>query len=92
MNIRLISFFVLTAFLAEPALASSTSGSSSILTLFTTIENQMRLVATVVMTCIISWAGYCVMARGQTLNEVGKLIIGGILIGASGWIASLFVG
>ena len=91
-SLRVISFFALAVLAAEPALAASSTGTSSVLTLFTTIENQMRLVATVAMTCIIMWAGYCVMSRGQTLNEVGKLIAGGIMIGAAGWIAALFVG
>lgn len=89
---RFVSLLILAALAAEPAFAASSTGTSSVLTLFTTIENQMRLVATVAMSCIIMWAGYCVMSRGQTLNEVGKLIAGGIMIGAAGWIASLFVG
>lgn len=79
--------------ICDPSFASSTAGNGqkNILSIFQTIDNQVRLVATTVMGILWAVAGFKVTQRGQTVEENSKLIIGGIMIGAGGWLASLLV-
>ena len=78
--------------LCEPSFAASTSsGSTNILSIFQTIDNQIRLCASVVMGILWAVAGFKVANRGQTVEENSKLILGGAMIGAGGWLASLLV-
>ena len=44
-----------------------------------------------VVTIAVCWAGYKVIWGGSAIQEVGPLVVGAILIGASPWVAELLV-
>lgn len=73
------------------AVAAPGGGTTSVETLFGTIKTTMENVSLVVVTIAVIWAGYKVLFQGNQLQEVAKPLIGGIMIGAAGWIASLLV-
>ena len=52
----------------------------------------MQTVSLVVVTISVMWAGFRVLFMGNAFQEVAKPLLGGIMIGSAGWIASLFVG
>lgn len=86
-----ITAAVLCLIVCDPSFASSNNGQANILSIFQQIDNQIRLVATVLMGILWAVAGFKVATRGQTLEENTKLIMGGLMIGAGGWLASLIV-
>ena len=81
---------LLAAAAAEPALAAA--GTQSVTNFFNTIESTLQTVSLVVVTISVMWAGFRVLFMGNAFQEVAKPLLGGIMIGSAGWIASLFVG
>lgn len=81
------ALFVLAA---EPALAAA--GTTSVLSLFTEIETLLYGASTVIVTIAFMWSGYQVLFNGQPIHAVAKPLLGGILIGASGYLAGFLVG
>ena len=75
---------------AEPALAAA--GTQSLTNFFNTIQGTLQTVSLVVVTISVMWAGFRVLFMGNAFQEVAKPLLGGIMIGSAGWIASLFVG
>lgn len=75
---------------AEPALAAA--GTQSVTNFFNTIQGTLQTVSLVVVTISVMWAGFRVLFMGNAFQEVAKPLLGGIMIGSAGWIASLFVG
>ena len=81
---------LLGAAAAEPALAAA--GTQSVTNFFNTIQVTLQTVSLVVVTISVMWAGFRVLFMGNAFQEVAKPLLGGIMIGSAGWIASLFVG
>lgn len=81
---------LLVALYASGAMAAA--GTSTINTLFSTVETTLYSVSAVVVTISVMWAGYKVLFMGNTMMEVAKPLMGGIMIGAASWIAGLLVG
>lgn len=81
---------LLGSFTTKAALAAA--GTSSVQSFFSTIETAMSTISLTVVTIAVMWAGFKVLFQGNSLQEVAKPLLGGIMIGAAGWIASLFVG
>ena len=86
---KILPLALLTAVAAEPALAAA--GTQSV-TFFNTIQGTLQTVSLVVVTISVMWAGFRVLFMGNAFQEVAKPLLGGIMIGSAGWIASLFVG
>ena len=72
--------------------ASAAAGTQSVTNFFNTIEGTLQTVSLVVVTISVMWAGFRVLFMGNAFQEVAKPLLGGIMIGSAGWIASLFVG
>lgn len=87
---KMLPLALLTAVAAEPALAAA--GTQSVTNFFNTIEGTLQTVSLVVVTISVMWAGFRVLFMGNAFQEVAKPLLGGIMIGSAGWIASLFVG
>ena len=87
---KILPLALLTAVAAEPALAAA--GTQSVTNFFNTIEGTLQTVSLVVVTISVMWAGFRVLFMGNAFQEVAKPLLGGIMIGSAGWIASLFVG
>jgi type IV secretion system protein VirB2 len=82
---------VLIAALAAPALAmAQTTGdaSTAICGLLQTVEKVLTGVSVVVVTIALIFAGYQIAFAHKRITEVAPILIGGILIGAAGQIAS----
>ena len=81
----------LATFLTASAGAFAAGGTANVTTLFDTIKTTMEAVSLIVVTIAVMWAGYKVLFQGNQLQEVAKPLLGGIMIGAAGWIAALLV-
>ena len=87
---KVLPLALLTAVAAEPTLAAA--GTQSVTNFFNTIQGTLQTVSLVVVTISVMWAGFRVLFMGNAFQEVAKPLLGGIMIGSAGWIASLFVG
>ena len=87
---KILPLALLTAVAAEPTLAAA--GTQSVTNFFNTIQGTLQTVSLVVVTISVMWAGFRVLFMGNAFQEVAKPLLGGIMIGSAGWIASLFVG
>ncbi|MCG5030082.1 TrbC/VirB2 family protein [Mesosutterella sp. OilRF-GAM-744-9] len=74
---------------ASPAWAAS--GTNNVNTLFTTILTTMQDVSSIIATIAFVYAGIKILFIQAPLREVAGPIIGGVVIGAAGWLASLLV-
>ena len=79
------------ALLSGAAMAAGGVSGESIETLFETVLDALQMVSVPVVTIAVCWAGYKVIWGGSAIQEVGPLVVGAILIGASPWVAELLV-
>lgn len=87
---KLFPLILLAVTVADPTMAAA--GTQSVTNFFNTIESTLQTVSLVVVTISVMWAGFRVLFMGNAFQEVAKPLLGGIMIGSAGWIASLFVG
>ena len=87
---KILPWALLTAAAADPTFAAA--GPQSVTTFFNTIDTTLQTVSLVVVSISVMWAGFRVLFMGNAFQEVAKPLLGGIMIGSAGWIASLFVG
>lgn len=52
---------------------------------------MLQMASVPIVTIAVCWAGYKVIWGGSAIQEVGPLVVGAILIGASPWVAELLV-
>lgn len=76
---------------AANARAAAGSG-TSVQTFFSTIQSTMQTISITIVTIAVMWAGYKVLFQGDSMREIAKPLLGGIMIGSATWIAGLFVG
>jgi trbC/VIRB2 family len=87
----LMATFVLLS--AEKALAAGGAGGlDGIKSIFTEVMNALDTISVVVVTVAFAVAGYKVVFGGRTIQEVAPILIGGVIIGAAGYLASLVLG
>lgn len=79
------------ALLSDAAMAAGGVSGESIETLFETVLDALQMASVPVVTIAVCWAGYKVIWGGSAIQEVGPLVVGAILIGASPWVAELLV-
>ena len=79
------------ALLSGAAMAAGGVSGESIETLFETVLDALQMASVPVVTIAVCWAGYKVIWGGSAIQEVGPLVVGAILIGASPWVAELHV-
>lgn len=79
------------ALLSSQVLAAGGSG-TNVTTLFETILSILQSLGVVVVTIAIVWAGYKILFKGVSIQEIGGPLAGAILIGAAPWLASLILG
>lgn len=82
---------LILAFASTAALAAGGVSGESVTTLFETVLDVLQLASVPVVTIAVCWAGYKVIWGGSAIQEVGPLVVGAILIGASPWVAELLV-
>lgn len=90
MNFR--AALVAEGYCQEVGFESPAAGTQSVTNFFNTIQGTLQTVSLVVVTISVMWAGFRVLFMGNAFQEVAKPLLGGIMIGSAGWIASLFVG
>lgn len=73
------------------ALAAGGVSGESVQTLFETVLDVLQTASVPIVTIAVCWAGYKVIWGGSAIQEVGPLVVGAILIGASPWVAELLV-
>lgn len=74
---------------SQPAMAQ---GLDKVNEFFDNIETLMHGVALVVVTIAIMWAGYKYLFKHAGIDEVGKILVGGLLIGGAAEIAAWLLG
>lgn len=89
MSKNTVVFALALAAMSSSALASSDM--SSVNGFLTNIETLLKGVAVAVVTIAFMIAGYKVVFGGSTVREVVPIVIGGLIIGAAGYLASLIV-
>lgn len=82
---------LILAFASGAAIAAGGVSGESIETLFETVLDALQMASIPVVTIAVCWAGYKVIWGGSAIQEVGPLVVGAILIGASPWVAELLV-
>lgn len=61
-------------------------------TIMENILSWLRDLSIVAFTVCIIWAGYKMAFQGATWSDIAHIVIGGVLVGAAGTIASMLVG
>jgi type IV secretion system protein VirB2 len=85
---------IIAALAAVPALALAQAGGgagdaqAAICSLLTKVQNVLTAISIGVVTIAIIFAGYQIAFAHKRITEVAPILIGGILIGAAGQIAS----
>lgn len=72
--------------------AFAAGGATSVNSLFTNINSILQGAALIVVTVAFCWAGFKMIWGGSSLREVGPVLIGAVVIGSAGWIASQLIG
>mgnify|MGYP002713168906 CR=1 FL=1 len=78
-------WLALLVFFSQPVLAQ---GLDKVNDFLENIESLMHGVAIVVVTIAVMWAGYKYLFKHAGLEEVGRILAGGLLIGGSAEIAA----
>lgn len=89
MSKNTVAFALALAAMSSPALAAGDLGSVN--GFLGNIETMLKGVAVAVVTIAFMVAGYKVVFGGSTVREVVPIVIGGLIIGAAGYFASLIV-
>lgn len=76
------------AVVSAPTMAADLS---SVNTLFSNIQTVLKGVAAAVVTIAFMVAGYKIVFGGSTMREVSPIVVGGLIIGAAAYLASLIV-
>lgn len=86
----LVTTFILLN--AQNAMAAGGAGGlDGIKSIFTEVMNALDTISVVVVTVAFAIAGYKVVFGGRTIQEVSPILIGGVIIGAAGYLASLII-
>lgn len=90
---RTISYVLALGLALASASAFAAGGVSgeSVQTLFESVLDMLQMASVPIVTIAVCWAGYKVIWGGSAIQEVGPLVVGAILIGASPWVAELLV-
>lgn len=91
-NFRQIFIMTFTLLYAQQAMAADGGGLDGIKSIFTEVMNALDTISVVVVTVAFAIAGYKVVFSGRTIQEVSPILIGGVIIGAAGYLASLVLG
>lgn len=73
-----------------PALAAG--GTNQVNDTFQWIYDLMMGVGVIVVTCAIAWAGYKMLFKGASIQDVAGPFLGALVIGCSGTIAGALLG
>ena len=82
------SVLVALALLSPPALAQL----EKVQTTMTVIQSMLIAISVICLTIAIIWAGYKMIFQHARWTDISNIVIGGILIGASGTIAAWLAG
>ena len=83
-----VMFLLFSIWFASPAFAQL----EKVNTLAEKIQTALDSISVVAVTIAVLIAGYKIIFQGQTFREVAPILVGGIIIGAAGQIASMLVG
>lgn len=84
-TITFLSLMLIVA--ASPAIAQTTGGLEKVNTFMEGILDILRGVSITVVTIAIIWAGYKLLWKNADIMEVGKITLGGLLIGGAAELA-----
>ena len=87
-NWHMLGRLAVVAAAAMPMLAMAQDAEQSVCNLLGQVQNVLTGVSVVVVTIAIIFAGYQIAFAHKRITEVAPILIGGILIGAAGQIAS----
>jgi len=82
------SVLVALALLSPPAFAQL----EKVQTTMTVIQSMLIAISVICLTIAIIWAGYKMIFQHARWTDISNIVIGGILIGASGTIAAWLAG
>jgi type IV secretion system protein VirB2 len=82
---------LLTAILAGPALAQYDDTEGSVCGFLDNINGLLSIASIAVVTIAIIFAGYQIAFAHKRIADVAPILIGGLLIGAAGQIASMIM-
>ena len=74
-----------------PALAAA-GGTNQVNDTFQWIYDLMMGAGVIVVTCAIAWAGYRMLFKGASVQDVAGPFLGALVIGCSGTIAGMILG
>lgn len=86
------ALMLLAMFVMSTQTAFAAGGATSVNSLFTNINSILQGAALIVVTVAFCWAGFKMIWGGSSLREVGPVLIGAVVIGSAGWIASQLIG
>ena len=76
---------------AQTAAATENAACSGIVKFFSNIEGLLKLVSISVVTIAVIFAGYQIAFAHKRISDVAPILIGGLLIGAAGQIATMLL-
>ena len=76
---------------AQTAAATGNGACSGIVKFFSNIEGLLKLVSISVVTIAVIFAGYQIAFAHKRISDVAPILIGGLLIGAAGQIATMLL-
>lgn len=92
----LLGMFVLAILISTPDLAFAqtppAADCSKVTGFFSSIENLLKVVSVAVVTIAVIFAGYQIAFAHKRISDVAPILIGGLLIGAAGQVATLLMG
>jgi type IV secretion system protein VirB2 len=94
----LMAAFLSTAVMAQATPGQTTGGGTagttqaSLLNFLGNVQGLLQVASIAVVTIAVIVAGYQIAFNNKRISEVSPILIGGVLIGAAGQIASMLVG
>ncbi len=96
----LLKAFALLAVLFLPQLAMAGGGASfdctdagdTIVSFFESVEGLLGVASIIIVTIAIIFAGYQIAFAHKRLSDVAPVLVGGLMIGAAGAIATMLMG
>ncbi|WP_256371880.1 TrbC/VirB2 family protein [Rhodanobacter sp. L36] len=84
---------LVVAALLMPCIAFAQTGSacSDMTTYMTTVQTLLKAISIAVVTIAVIFSGYQIAFAHKRIAEVAPVLIGAVLIGAAGEIASMFI-
>lgn len=89
----IVSMLVLVVLVSTPHLAfAADANCGKVEGFFSSITSLLKVVSVAVVTIAIIFAGYQISFAHKRISEVAPILIGGLLIGAAGQVATMLLG